>query len=119
VTAIPAAVNGDEQQLTVYSATVSCWVPKLSVEIQPGSDCNGLATGRRPGNPIERRLFELLTGRTRHTEETFTYTMAGALKSFASESDQMAEIDPARSVDVSDKRHSLTYQQTLNTVIRR
>jgi len=40
--------------------------PKLSVEIQLGSGCNGLVTGRRPGNPIERRLFELLTCRTRH-----------------------------------------------------
>ena len=37
------------------------------MEIRPGSDCNGLVTGRMPGNPIERRLFDRLTGRTRPT----------------------------------------------------
>jgi hypothetical protein len=33
VTAILAAANGDEQQLTAYSATVCCSVPKLPVEV--------------------------------------------------------------------------------------
>jgi hypothetical protein len=45
--------------------------------------------------------------------------MAGVLKSFAGESDQMLGIDPEWSIDVSDKRHSLTGQQALNAVIRR
>jgi hypothetical protein len=53
------------------------------------------------------------------TEETFTHTMAGVLKNFAGESDQMVGIDPERSIDVSDKRHSLMGQQTLNAQIRR
>jgi hypothetical protein len=33
VTAIPAAANGDEQELTSYSATVCCSVPKLPLEV--------------------------------------------------------------------------------------
>jgi hypothetical protein len=33
VTAIPAAANGDEQELTAYSATIYFSVPKLPLEI--------------------------------------------------------------------------------------
>ena len=33
------------------------------VKIKPGNDCNGLVTGHRLGNPIERRRSDLLSGR--------------------------------------------------------
>ena len=40
--------------------------PLQPVEILLGSDQNGLVTRHRLGNPIERRLSDLLTGRNRH-----------------------------------------------------
>jgi len=33
VTAIPAAANGDEQELTAYSVTACCSVPDLPLEV--------------------------------------------------------------------------------------
>jgi len=36
--------------------------PDRPVAIQPGSGCNGLVTGHRPGNPTERPLSDLPTG---------------------------------------------------------
>jgi hypothetical protein len=45
--------------------------------------------------------------------------MAGVLKNFAGESDQMVGINPERHIDFSDERHLLTDQQTLNAVIQR
>jgi hypothetical protein len=35
----------------------------LPVKIRPGDDCNGLVTGRRPGNFLERQLSDLLSDR--------------------------------------------------------
>jgi hypothetical protein len=40
-------------------------------------------------------------------------------KETLSERSRLAALDPERSIDVSDNRHSLTYKQTLNAVIRR
>ncbi|MEN8179909.1 MAG: hypothetical protein ABFS39_15010 [Pseudomonadota bacterium] len=39
--------------------------PELPLEIRPGSDCNGVVTGHRPGNPIERQLSDSTSGRCR------------------------------------------------------
>jgi len=49
---------------------ISLWAgprPDRPVEIRPCSDCCGLLTRHRPENFSERQLFELLTGRNRHT----------------------------------------------------
>jgi len=40
--------------------------PELPLEIQPGSDCNGVVTGRRLGNLPERQLSDFLSGSNRH-----------------------------------------------------
>ena len=40
--------------------------PKLPVEVRPGSDCNGLVTGRSLANLGERQLFELMAGSNQH-----------------------------------------------------
>jgi hypothetical protein len=49
----------------VFWVTMTSHRPKLPLEIRPGSDCIGVVTGHRPGNPIERRLSDSPSGRCR------------------------------------------------------
>jgi len=58
VTAIPAAANGDEQELTAYSATVCCSVPKLPLGLRANNVSYGFVTGHRPGNLPERQRMD-------------------------------------------------------------
>jgi hypothetical protein len=52
--------------------------PKLPVEVRPGSDCNGLVTGRSLANLGERQLFDLMAGSNQHGAVLKRSLMEGA-----------------------------------------
>jgi hypothetical protein len=47
--------------------------PERPLENRPGNDCNRLVTGRRLGNPTERRHFDFMAGGQQHEAAKSTW----------------------------------------------